>query len=245
MLEIKNLSFHYDPKQTILEGINISLATGSSLGIIGPNGGGKSTLLKLILGLLSPMPGNISVMDTPTNRLSSKQRGRVFSYLPQEIKLSYTFPITVRDLLCWGDLASPPDQQQITQALEMVNLEKYLNTKVSTLSGGQRQRALIARTMIGRPKIMVLDEPTSGLDGQGQDDLNSIIQMMKSEFSTTVIMVDHDIKHTISQCDQVLCLNKTLHWHEKTEMITQEIIDDIYHCEFEHLIQHQHGKCND
>jgi zinc transport system ATP-binding protein len=245
MLEIKNLSYSYDKQETILDGVNMALSAGKSLGIIGPNGGGKSTLLKLILGLLRPTSGSISVMGVETQKLSSRQRGEVFSYLPQDIKLSYTFPITVSDLMQWGDLINPPNHQRVLQAIKMVNMENHLNSKINTLSGGQRQRALIAKAIIGKPKIMVLDEPTSGLDSQSQDDLKEIINKMKCEFSTTIIMVDHDIQHTIGQCDQVLCLNKTLHWHEHKELLTQQIIDDIYHCEFEHLVHHQHGKCHD
>lgn len=224
LIEATNISFHYHPDETILKDVSFSVHEKEMLGIIGPNGGGKSTLLKIITGLLTPTEGEIK-------RYSTKM-----SYVPQTTKLNNTLPLTVSEYL---NLAGDFDDRQRRSALEFVSMEKYYNSLVRELSGGQKQRIQLAKAHLERPKILVLDEPTNGLDSNGQDQLLKLITEIKEEHSASVIIVDHNINQTLRFSDKILCLNRTGHWHNKKELVRKEHIESIYHCEMEHLIIHE------
>ncbi|MBY0416134.1 MAG: ATP-binding cassette domain-containing protein, partial [Bdellovibrionales bacterium] len=109
----------------------------------------------------------------------------------------------------------------------------------SKLSGGEKQRVLIARAMIQKPKLLLLDEPTKGLDSNGQDQLLALIETIKKRDNTAVMIVDHNINQIIKSCQNILCLNRHSHWHDHRDFLTKNILEDIYHCEFEHLLIHE------
>ncbi len=250
-LKVENLTFNYLPEEAILSGISFELAQKKSLGIIGPNGGGKSTLLKILSGLLEGATGEIywkgKKVDT---RLSIDAR---IAYVPQKDNVNSALPITVKDMVAFGCLPSKVSRNDLNKILEKMGLDKIRNKLIRELSGGQLQRVLLAKAVIRKPEILLLDEPTKGLDSTGQDQLLELIDQVINDYQCSVILVDHNINQVIKHCDQILCLNRTHHWHDKKEMFNKDIMNSVYHCEFEHTLIHEtqtdgklpeHHKCS-
>src|SRR5690606_15057344 len=131
--------------------------------------------------------------------------------------------------------------RSIEECLKRVGLSEKRDALMRELSGGQRQRALLARALRLAPKLLVLDEPTAGLDSQGQDQLMLLLKSLQKDDHTTLVIVDHNITQVLKHADKILCLNRRHHWHERKELLTKNIIEDIYHCEFEHLRLHEAG----
>lgn len=225
-IEIRSLSFIRENGDQILKDINIDLNAGETLGIIGPNGGGKSTLLKIIVGLLAPTSGQILLHES------------VLGYLPQTQIQQNVLPITIDDALEFSSLKRMGKYSK-AEILELVGLKKEISTLMTKLSGGERQRVHLACALMNGPDILVLDEPTQGLDSQGQDQLLELIQNIKKNLKTSVIIVDHNINQLIKYCDKILCLNRTQHWHNHKELLDKKILESIYHCEFEHILIHE------
>lgn len=230
------MSFYYHKRQLgaepsyVLKDISFSLAPGETLGILGPNGGGKSTLMKLIAGVLEASEGSIHYQLNINNELS---------FLPQSSDLNTTFPLTVTDFLNLTPNIKKAQTEQIESALHMAGISHKKNALLQELSGGEKQRVLIARSILESPKLLLLDEPTKGLDGQGIDQLLLILKRLKDELGTAIILIDHNINEVVKFCDNILCLNKTFHWHNHAELLTKTVLEDIYHCEFEHLKLHE------
>lgn len=237
ILRIENLSFHYasdkdqktnnDDENYVLKDINFQLCSGETLGVLGPNGGGKSTLMKLIAGILSPSKGNLTFYINVKTELS---------FLPQSSELNTTFALTVTDFL---KLTPNLNKIKLDEALEMTGISHKNKSLLQNLSGGELQRVLISRSILENPKLLLLDEPTKGLDGQGVDQLLFILKKLKEEYGTAIILIDHNINEVVKFCDNILCLNKTFHWHNHSELLTKTVLEDIYHCEFEHLKLHE------
>lgn len=229
VLELRHLHFSYE-NQTVLSDINLTLNSKMSLGIVGPNGGGKSTLLKIIIGFLKPTQGEIIKHDD-----------QLIGYVPQYNSLNELMPISVEQMIKLN-LNKKNDQafnfQELIHLVGLQGKEKHL---VRHLSGGEKQRALIARSLINKPKLLVLDEPSTGLDSNGQDQLYTLLNEIKSKLETAVIIVDHNLNQVLKNCDKILCLNKTQHWHDEKHALTNDILSSIYHCEFEHILIHEKG----
>ena len=134
------------------------------------------------------------------------------------------------------NIESIPDNNEL---LDLVGILHKKDSLISSLSGGEKQRVLLARALINRPKLLLLDEPTKGLDSNGQDQLLAIIEKIKARDKTAVMIVDHNINQIIRNCHKILCLNRTYHWHNNTDLLTRNILEDVYHCEFEHLLIHE------
>lgn len=236
MLEAKNLSFRYNDSEPVLEDISFTIGASEMLGIIGPNGGGKSTLLKMMVGLLPIQKG---VIQFDGNFLPLTHD---VAYIPQVQELNDSLPMRVCDFL---QLVPSRATREIDDCLKRVGLLDKKNALMRELSGGQRQRALLARALRSSPKILILDEPTTGLDGQGQDQLMELLKGLQAQEKTTIVVVDHNLGQVLKHADKVLCLNKRHHWHERRELLTQNILEDIYHCEFEHIRLHEAGSTFD
>ena len=237
LLKIEGLSFNYLPDETILSGITFNLDKQRSLGIIGPNGGGKSTLLKILSGLLEGASGSIFWKGEIIQ--SSLSKVARISYVPQKDAVNTSLPVTVKDMVTFGALPKKVTKDELNKILSMLGLEDIKKKLIRELSGGQLQRVLLAKAVIRRPEILLLDEPTKGLDSTGQDQLLELIEKVKKDFDCTVILVDHNINQVIKHCDQILCLNRTHHWHDKKEMFNKDIMNSVYHCEFEHTLIHE------
>ena len=240
ILRAEKLSFSYDPHEgEILKDISFTLKKGDSLGVLGPNGGGKSTLMKIVAGLLKPTSGELFFDEQALSSYKSYPYS-LFSYVPQSSELNTTMPVKVQEFLEFStSLYKIKNPDLIDDLLNLVGITHKKETLLSKLSGGEKQRVLIARAMIKKPKLLLLDEPTKGLDSNGQDQLLSLIETIKKRDQTAIMIVDHNINQIIKSCHKILCLNRHHHWHDHRDFLTKNILEDIYHCEFEHLLIHE------
>lgn len=239
VIKINDLSYSYgDPK--ILNNVSLDIKQGEFLGIVGPNGGGKSTLLKLILGLLSPEKGDIKVMG----KRPIKGRSAI-GYVAQHANFEKNFPITVLDTVLLGRVTkrssffgySAKDIELAEKALRETEITDLKHRILNTLSGGQLQRVLIARALVGDPKILILDEPTSNVDTRMEEDIFDLLKKLNEK--STIIVVSHDIGFISGYVTRVACLNQTLICHE-TAAISGKTIEELYGGSV-HMIQHSHS----
>ncbi len=239
IISIKDLSFSYDGP-TILDSINLEVDEGEFLGVVGPNAGGKSTLLKLVLGLLEPARGSVRVLDRNPKAVS-----RQIGYVPQYPVFSRDFPITVEATVLMGRLGNSSwyggyrkqDHDIARRAMletEVVNLAKR---QLSTLSGGQLQRVLVARALACEPRILILDEPTSNIDMRVETDIFDLLKILNQRM--TIIVVSHDVGFISRYVDRVACLNRTLVCHQ-TAAIDGKVINKLYDSDV-HMVEHVHN----
>ncbi len=226
ILEIKNLYFKYD-KQIVLENINLNVENGDFLAIIGPNGGGKSTLIKLIISLLTPTKGEI--------KLYKKDIG----YVPQNTNINIQFPIQVKDVVSLGFKNTKETRQKVINALEKVDMINYQNSKISNLSGGQRQKVFIARALFNNPSILVLDEPTANIDVKGQENIYQLLKKLNKK--KTIIMVSHDISVILKYATKVAYINKNIYMHKVPDL--KNITKDEHFCEVELMSMLENCSC--
>jgi len=214
ILEIKNLSFAYDG-DTVLEDISLTVNKYDFLAIIGPNGGGKTTLLKLMLGVLQPQKGEISIEGkSPVDARS------LIGYVPQNTNVNIDFPIKVIEVVLMGHVGGKRPfwgygKDEISCAmgsLKEVGMEAYAKRKIGDLSGGQRQRVMIARALCANPDILILDEPTSSIDARGQKEIYSLLKELDKNI--TVVVVSHDITVILEYATRAAYVNKQLTYHD-------------------------------
>ncbi|MCP5054100.1 MAG: ABC transporter ATP-binding protein, partial [bacterium] len=192
IIETQNLNFSYD-QQPVIWGVNLRIQTGDFLAMIGPNGGGKTTLLKLMLGLLNADSGTIRIFGKPPKLVSHR-----IGYVPQDVHINQNFPISSSDVVLMGKIKpgkgwsrhSKEDRMAALQALEQVGMGKYRDHRIGVLSGGQKQRVFIARALVTDPDILFLDEPTAGIDTKGQNEFYAILKELNHKI--TIIVVSHD-----------------------------------------------------
>jgi len=224
---INGLSFSYDG-HPVLEDVNLSIPQRDFVSVVGPNGGGKTTLLKLVVGLLRPSQGEVRVFGTPPEAA----RPRI-GYMPQQSQLDPLFPATVMDVALMGRLGhgrlfgpySRNDKQIVGGALEQVGLYDLRKKAFSSISGGQRQRLFIARALACEPDLLLLDEPTANLDMVMEGDLYELLHTLNQRL--TVVMVSHDLGFVSKVVKSVVCVKRKVLMHPTCE-ITGEIINEIY-----------------
>lgn len=235
LLKVTGLNFSYVPGDEVLKGVTFSVHEGEILGILGPNGGGKSTLFKCITGQLKPQGGAIEFFD----------KGKIIprpamSYIPQKELINNSYPLTVTELLECARLPyEKVGSHEIRAALKKVSFDKDPRQKVVSLSGGEFQRVLLAKAYLNHSRLILMDEPTKGLDGVGQDKLLELIQEFKNEKQAGILLIEHNIAQVLRHGDRLLCLNRTFHWHDHRHQLEKNILENTYHCEFEHLLIHE------
>ena len=251
LIELRGVSFSYGrdaagQPRNALENVDFKIAPGEFLGVVGPNGGGKSTLLKLILGLLKPSSGELRVLGRAPWELGKERRK--LGYVPQDTGIRQHFPATIEDAVVMGSygglgLFRRPGKKEHQLARELiakVGLEGLEDHPAWKLSGGQMQRVAIARALMATPQILLLDEPTSGLDTGGQAKLFTLLEQLKRENALTVVMVSHDVTALAHYAEQIACLNKKLHFHDRSELISEAVLSKAYGCELDaFFIQHR------
>jgi zinc transport system ATP-binding protein len=235
---IEGLSFAYE-KHLILEDVDLSIGERDFVSIVGPNGGGKTTLLKIILGLLSPAKGKVRVFGRPPVEMRSR-----IGYVPQHAPLDPKFPVNVMDLVLMGRIGdkkvfrpySREDKKAVERALSVVMLDEYKNVPFSALSGGQQQRVLIARALSSEPDLLLLDEPTMSLDIHIESEFYQLLNQLNERL--TVVMVSHDLGFVSQFVRTVVCVKRNVVVHPTAE-ITGEIINEIYGTDVK-IVRHNH-----
>ncbi|HHD81763.1 MAG TPA: ABC transporter ATP-binding protein [Campylobacterales bacterium] len=231
IIQIENLSFSYE-KQKILENINLNVEERDFLAIIGPNGGGKSTLLKLILGIYPIKDGTIRTFG----ELPQKNLAKI-GYVPQNTNVNTNFPIKVIEVVLMGHIGTKrplfgyaqEEKMCALGALAQVGMEKYANEKIGALSGGQRQRVMIARALCAHPQILILDEPTASIDVEGQKQIYELLKQLNEQI--TIIVVSHDISVIMQYANKVVHINKTLSYHDISQF--KRLKNNEHFCEVE------------
>lgn len=243
MIDISSLNFGYD-NEVVLENINLKCCKNDFLVIIGPNGGGKSTLLKIMLGLLIPKSGDIKILSQSPDKVSQK-----IGYVPQIFLPNSNFPIRVIEVVLMGlinqkrfGFYTSSQRQQAMKALEMVNMGKYANHKISQLSGGQKQRVYIARALCAKSEILMLDEPTASIDAKTQAEIYALLKKL-NEQGVGIVLISHDANIALSFATKVAYVNKTLHIHDimpninKQEFIAHLAKEHSHFCDVEIALQ--------
>ncbi len=232
-VQAESVWFSYGPDEPILQDVSVSIPQGSIAAVIGPNGCGKTTLLKVLLGFLSPQKGTIRVLG----KTPQQARGEV-AYVPQRFTFDRSFPITVLEFL---QLSHPDSaQEKIEQYLGHLNIADTLHMKLGSLSGGQLQRVLIERSMLGDPKVLFLDEPAAGIDIAGKQTFYELVLHLHREHKCTIVMVSHELDVVANYADLVLCLNRKLVCQGKPEQVlTPDTLTRLYGKEAG-LYRHRH-----
>lgn len=238
IITFKDVFFKYD-SIPVLENISFKIYEKDFIGLIGPNGGGKTTLLKLILGLLKSTKGSIEILDLPPQRARNK-----IGYLPQYSSLDDNFPITVEEVVAMGlfkNLSFFPiikNKKAIKDALKKTAIEDLAKKQYGILSGGQKQRCLIARALVSKPEILLLDEPTSSVDSRVEQDIYELLKDLNKKI--TIILVSHDLGFISKYIKRIFCINKQIACHKAGEVSIDEIIDEAYKSKVK-MISHE---CN-
>jgi zinc transport system ATP-binding protein len=230
VISLCGVSFSYGGTP-VLENVCLDVGRRESVCVVGPNGGGKTTLVKLILGLLKPDSGEIRVLG----RRPWAARLNV-GYMPQHMLYDPQFPATVMDIVLMGRLGKPgltgflgwynrEDRQAALDALKNVEMQEFCRRTFASLSGGQRQRVLVARAICGKPDLLLLDEPTSNIDTLVESRLWDLIRELNKQM--TILMVTHDLGFVSNLVEKVICVNRRVVVHP-TSHVTGDVISDIY-----------------
>ena len=226
-ITLEHVSFAYDGVPA-LEDVSLEVAEGEFLGLVGPNGGGKSTLLRIVLGLLAPDSGRTRVLGLPPVRA----RGAL-GYVPQFAAFRRDFPVTVEETVLLGRLGKTRalfgygtrDREVAHRVMEETGVADLSARPIGTLSGGQLQRTLIARALAGEPRILLLDEPTANIDLRAEGDIFDLLKQLSARM--TIVVVSHDIGFISQYVTLVACLNRTLLCHT-TSPLAGEMIERLY-----------------
>ncbi len=247
IIEIENLSAGYEGK-VIIEKCNLSIQHDDFIGIIGPNGGGKTTFLKALMGLIPLRTGQIRVFD------NEKQVPKILiGYLPQINHIDKKFPITVREVVLsgliqtrnWLQLPSKNTESKLQHNLQLLGIESLQHKIIGELSGGQMQRAFLGRAIIASPKLLVLDEPSTFVDSNFESELYDILENLNKEMA--IVMVNHDLGTISSRVKTIACVNRNFNYHPSNEVTTEML--EQYHCPMDiiahgavpHRILHNHN----
>jgi zinc transport system ATP-binding protein len=230
LLNVTGLDFAYE-QQSILSNVSLTVNDRDYIGIIGPNGGGKTTLLKLVLGLLKPLRGTIHYTIARSD----------IGYLPQGNLVDESFPITVKEVvasglehgLVFGRKLRKNETMKVSDMLERVGLASLSNRPIGELSGGEFQRAMLARAIISDPRLLVLDEPDTHVDNRFELELYTLLKDLNEHMA--ILLVSHDIGTISPYIKTIACVNRNLHYHSSNEISVEQL--KVYNCPIE-IISH-------
>lgn len=235
IVQFSHASFSYADRLA-LEDITLDLAEGEFVGVIGPNGSGKTTFLRGILGLILPVSGSLQIFDCSCEALRCHHRARI-GYLPQKELIDPHYPITVWEVAMMGRYGvigllrrpSKADREIVLESLQAVGMEALREAPFGSLSGGQQQRVLIARALAQRPQILLLDEPTTGIDVTTQHHLIELIRRLHQDYQLTIVFVTHDINIISPFVDALILLKTRLHGKgPPRDILNQETLSRVY-----------------
>lgn len=228
MIVLEDVSFGYD-KTLVLENVNLAIKNHELVGIFGPNGGGKTTLLKLLMGFLKPTRGTIQISGTSPKAASTR-----IGYVPQITRFDKQFPLSVLDVVLMGALSKltpwgtyPSEvKKKAREILAQVGLIDKENQAFGTLSGGQAQRTLIARALLSDPELLLLDEPTASIDPAAEEDVYQLLNSLKGKMA--ILMVTHDLQSILHWAGRLLCVRRTVTSYLPSELCSHFALG-LYH----------------
>ncbi len=217
IIELANVTFSYNHNEVIKD-FSLSIHKGDYVGIIGPNGGGKSTLIKLMLNLLKPDQGQIKLFGTELRDFKDWYK---IGYVAQKSHFEPNFPATVEEVVRMGtygrrglfNLTTKEDNRQVKKSLEQVEMQEYKNRQISDLSGGQLQRVLIARALVSKPEVLFLDEPTVGVDIKTQKQFYALLRKLNRELCLTLVLASHELQVIAHEATELVYINRTLEYY--------------------------------
>lgn len=240
LIEVRGVTFGYG-REVVLDNVDLDIQPRDFLAVIGPNGGGKTTLVKVILGLLRPWSGEVLRRVDP---------GRL-GYVPQFSTFDKSFPLRVSDVVLMGKLGrrglfqrySREDREDVERILDRLKLSGVSRSHVAEISGGQLQRVLIARSLAADPEILFLDEPTASIDAESREVLQQILEELNQ--TIPIVVITHDVTSMSSMVKRIACINRRLFYHG--EEIDQHVLEEVYGCPVElvahgvaHRVLHHH-----
>lgn len=232
-IDIRHLTVNLGGRE-VLSDINLDLDEGKFLGIVGPNGGGKTTFLRVALGLVKPSAGEVLIMGKEPGEMV--KRG-AFGYLPQHFNVDPDFPASAKDVVLMGlagreGIFRRPSRRDVKRADEVLatmGMSGYEDHAFGALSGGQQQRVSIARALVSEPRMLILDEPSTGIDVVGQEDFYHLLKGIQKRLNLSIVMVSHDIGVIPSYVDEIACLSRTLHYHgNPLGAFNDEVLRELY-----------------
>lgn len=247
IIEIEQIYFSYN-REEVLHDIDLSIHKGDYLGIIGPNGGGKSTLIKIMLGLLTQTSGSVKLFGLEIKRFKDWSK---VGYVPQNAtNFERNFPVTVEEVVAMGrygkrglfNLPTSEDNKKVTEALAKVEMLPYKNRLISDLSGGQQQRVFIARALVTEPEVIFLDEPTVGVDAKAQESFYLLLRKLNQSFGLTLVLVTHELDVVASEATEIACINRRLiSYCKPKELLKSGHIEALYGKQLKFIL-HNHQK---
>ena len=239
LIKTSNLSVAYD-HNVVLHDVNLTIERNDFLGVIGPNGGGKTTLVKALLGLVTPAGGTIEYYGPDGTPITAMHIG----YLPQYMSFDFSFPITVREVVMSGLLMgrslfhrfTNKEKEKATEVMSLFDIQRFAKRPIGDLSGGQRQRVLMARALVSDPCLLVLDEPSTYMDKDSEDLMYKLLRRINDRCA--IMLVSHDVGTIVREVRNIACVNRTLHYHPATEPADRWFEKEVG-CPFE-LVAHGH-----
>ncbi len=241
VIYIKDLWFAYNA-QPVLQGVDLEVRNGDFLALIGPNGGGKTTLIKIMLGLLAQQKGLVRILNLPPAAACPQ-----IGYVPQNVGSNISFPITVMDVVLMGRLRAAgswwtryqrQDRAAARSILEQLDVWQYRHRRIGELSGGQRQRVFIARALFSNPGLLLMDEPTANVDAEGQNVIFNLLRQLNRHI--TIVVVSHDVMILSRNVTRVACVNRQIHLHPLSAL-PRVPFPGVDQCAVEMLVQHHTG----
>lgn len=232
VIKLDHISHSYGDKP-VLQDVNLEIKQGTFMGLVGPNGGGKTTLIKIILGLIEPTAGNVYLLDQQISKFHDWNR---IGFVSQKANtFNKGFPATVFEVVAMGLTAKigylkfmrKKHKQKVLEAIDMVDMREYAYKNIGELSGGQQQRIFIARALVSEPSLLILDEPTVGIDYKNVERFYELLHELNTKQNLTLLLVTHDTGVMTEYATNVVCLNKTLHFHGNTKEYSQLSTEDL------------------
>lgn len=245
VIEIKNIYFGYDTRQ-LLANVSFDINEGDFMGIVGPNGSAKTTLIKLLLGILEPQQGSINIFGEPIKAFNQWQR---LGYISQKARdINSSFPATVEEIIAANiypekrsfGMSGKKQRDKLEEALSIVDMGDYKRSLIGNLSGGQQQRVFIARALVNKPEMIIMDEPLVGVDVSSQEKFYSLMEILNKRLGITLVMVSHDIGAISDRTNKVACLgNQSIYVHDSSCFNQADYIKQVYG-EGINLLHHRH-----
>lgn len=233
IIEVEGIDFAYN-EDLVLDEVSLNIHQGDYLGVIGPNGGGKTTLIKIMLGLLNPSKGVVKMFGEDIH--SFKDWWKV-GYVPQKvINFDVNFPATVFEVVAMGRYGkrglfrsiTKEDKRIINECLREVEMYEYRDRIIGDLSGGQQQRVFIARALAGQPEVIFLDEPMAGVDVPAQDQFYQLLKKLNHELGLTLVFISHDIEAVVNEVTEIAFVNRKLSYDDNPKSFVKEEMEKLY-----------------